>query len=220
MTLLEMISRCRSRAFDTAKPYFWSDEQWTDALNEAEEEACIRARLLEDDSIRTVAVEQYAYVKIPPEAFIVRRVLVGGNPIDLSYQDDMASALHRGWESDVGTPLRCYRTGDRLRLHPIPIEAADVILSAFCTPTTQMLLSKADDDTRRLPVACIVKLIDWALARFTALKMPIMQTQILLEFMRRGSSRRLAVGQKKQRYGVPRLELAVLPADTFSERRP
>ncbi len=166
MTLLEMISRCRSRAFDTAKPYFWSDEQWTDALNEAEEEACIRARLLEDDSIRTVAVEQYAYVKIPPEAFLVRRVLVGGNPIDLSYQDDMASALHRGWESDVGTPLRCYRTGDRLRLHPIPIEAADVLLSAFCTPTTQMLLSKADDDTPKIAGRLHVKLIDWALARF------------------------------------------------------
>jgi len=49
MNLRELIVECRRASRDTVVPYFWKDEVWTAALNEAEDEACVRARLIEDD---------------------------------------------------------------------------------------------------------------------------------------------------------------------------
>lgn len=49
MTRQELRDECRRRASDTVVPYLWSDDEWNFALNEAEREGAIRARLLVDD---------------------------------------------------------------------------------------------------------------------------------------------------------------------------
>ena len=49
MNLRELIVECRRVSRDTVVPYFWKDEVWATALSEAEAEACVRARLIEDD---------------------------------------------------------------------------------------------------------------------------------------------------------------------------
>lgn len=50
MNLKAIRDESRKQTGDTARPYFWSDE-WFDArINEAETEACIRGRLIEDAS--------------------------------------------------------------------------------------------------------------------------------------------------------------------------
>ena len=49
MDLRELIAECRRASRDTTVPPFWKDEVWIVALNEAEDEACVRARLIEDD---------------------------------------------------------------------------------------------------------------------------------------------------------------------------
>lgn len=56
MTLEELIRRFRVNVNDKAMPYLFEDLDVTDWLNEAQEQACIRARLLRDDA--TVAVTQ------------------------------------------------------------------------------------------------------------------------------------------------------------------
>ena len=49
MNLRELIVECRRASRDTVVPPFWKDEVWATALSEAEAEACVRARLIEDD---------------------------------------------------------------------------------------------------------------------------------------------------------------------------
>jgi hypothetical protein len=60
MTLAELIASFRADADDLVVPYLWSDADLKRWLNEAEQEACLRAKLLFDAS--TVAVCQIAIV--------------------------------------------------------------------------------------------------------------------------------------------------------------
>ena len=50
MTLAELIRRFRTMANDRVQPYFCSDEDVTDWLNDAQRQACIRGRLLREDA--------------------------------------------------------------------------------------------------------------------------------------------------------------------------
>lgn len=166
MTLDELIAACRSKSGDTASPTLWSDDQWTVALNEAQTEACIRAKLIEDDSIISYAVALDPYVKIPARAFSVRSVLVGGVAIALLARGDFEDRRSRDWTSDTGSPTECYRIGDKLRLYPTPIANADVTMVAFCAPKSEMLLDDADTAEPEIPSRLHIKLVDWALALF------------------------------------------------------
>ena len=58
MTLEELIASFREDSTDKLEPYLWEDETVTRWLNEAQDEAAVRGRLLLDDS--TPAVTQIA----------------------------------------------------------------------------------------------------------------------------------------------------------------
>ena len=45
----ELRARCRLRADDVNAPYLWTNDEWNDYLDEAQIEACVRARLIVDD---------------------------------------------------------------------------------------------------------------------------------------------------------------------------
>ena len=50
MNLAALRAECRTRLGDEANPPLWADKWLDERLNEAEREACIRARLIEDSS--------------------------------------------------------------------------------------------------------------------------------------------------------------------------
>ena len=54
MTLEDLIRRFRVLSLDNVTPPFWADEDVTDWLNEAQNEACIRARLIREDELAAV----------------------------------------------------------------------------------------------------------------------------------------------------------------------
>lgn len=54
MKLADLLSECRTRLDDVAAPLLWSDDDLTLYANEAEREACERAKLIEDDSLAKV----------------------------------------------------------------------------------------------------------------------------------------------------------------------
>ena len=57
MTLSELRDLCRTKLKDTNKPYLWSDDFLNERLNEAEREACIRARLITDVSSNITSID-------------------------------------------------------------------------------------------------------------------------------------------------------------------
>lgn len=163
MTLQELIDRCRDRSLDKAIPPFWDDWQWTDALNEAETEACIRARLIDDDAIQAFAASGDAYISLPARAFSVRRVTVGGVKVEMSSDEYLDHVLGLNWESSTGTPAWCYRVGNRLRLVPVPTSDADVVIEAFCTPSSPMDLGESDSASPEIAERLHGSLVHWAL---------------------------------------------------------
>lgn len=166
MTLLDLITLCRSRSLDKASPPFWTDQQWTDALNEGESEACLRSRLIEDDSITASAVAQEAYIDLPPRAFSVQRVAIDGKKLEITSRDYLDYTLGVNWEESYGSPHSCYRIGNRLRLVPVPDSDADVQIVAFCTPENSMGLNDANFVSPEITDRLHSLLVHWALHLF------------------------------------------------------
>lgn len=54
MTLADLIRRFRVLARDQSLPYLWANEDVTDWLNDAQQQACIRGRLIRDDTTPAV----------------------------------------------------------------------------------------------------------------------------------------------------------------------
>jgi hypothetical protein len=127
MTLLEMIEACRTdRLDDVAEGSLWSDPELTRYLNEAQDEACRRARLLVDSStaeICSIAVSAgKALYALDSRIIFVRRAKLASRSKPLrfvSYLD--LDEECPGWEDRTGTvqwvipdfetgKLRTYRT--------------------------------------------------------------------------------------------------------------
>lgn len=161
MNLDGLEARCRSDAKDETAPYLWSSAEWTAGLNEAENEACIRSRLIEDEEIAGVMTAGDPYVVLPEKAFSVSRaVIVGGNRLRLIERHELDLCGSLQWETETGTPDRAYRTGNRLRLVPIPVEDGSLSISAFCTPSSPMV---SGSDVPEIAARLHHHLVDWAL---------------------------------------------------------
>jgi hypothetical protein len=135
--------------------------EWTAWLNEAESEACIRARLIEDEAIVGAITAGDPYVSLPAKAFSVSRaVIVGGNRLRLIERHELDLCGSLQWETETGTPDRAYRIGNRLRLVPIPTEDGSLSISAFCTPAAPMV---SGSDVPEIAARLHHHLVDWAL---------------------------------------------------------
>lgn len=161
MTLAELIARCRSEFRDTKIPYLCSDAEWTDYLNEAEDEACIRSEIIEDSAIEIWFAAGDETVSIPERAFSIRSASVSGKSLSLYTLSDLDYLLQDGWEADTGEVVSCARNGNKLRLYPIPDAEGTLRITAFCTPESKMV--GGDDEPTIGPTRLHVGLVDWAL---------------------------------------------------------
>lgn len=83
MTLSDLIAAFRTEAADQAEPPLWSDAEIAGYLADAESEACIRARLLFDESSPAVAVigiDTAAWVALDPSIIDVTRAHLASSP--------------------------------------------------------------------------------------------------------------------------------------------
>lgn len=158
-----LIARCRSITQDTKnRPYLWSDDEFGDALNEAGDEACIRARLIERDDIELNVSANDPKVEIPDYAWSISRVAMNGRKLDLVDRQMLDEREGVDWESRTAEePLACYEVNGSLRLYPIPTVAGVLKIHSFCTPESQM--SEDDDEPAGIRPRLHEKLIDWAL---------------------------------------------------------
>lgn len=149
MQLNGLIQAFRSEVDDVVAPYLWSDPELIEYANDAQLEACRRARLIVDGS--TTAICQIAVVAntatyaLDPRVLFIRRArLTGLLPLKRKNLQDMDSQ-YPGWEdASASTPsalIPDFETG-KIRLYPKPIANTTLNLMVVRDPLAEM-----NDDT-------------------------------------------------------------------------
>lgn len=144
MKLRELIELFRQEVDDLTEPQLWSDAEVIDYANDAQNEACRRARLLVDSS--TTAIVQLAYttsglLTLDPRVLFVRRArLAGQRPLTRKNMQDMESLDPYWQDRSASTPLVFipdYETG-KLLIWPPPLVAGTVLMTVVRDPLAEM----------------------------------------------------------------------------------
>lgn len=149
MTLEQLIARFRTEAHDKVEPYFCSDADVTAWLNDAVNEACIRARLIHESSpitnlteITVTAAEatydlhdslyELDHIAFKMEGDTCRRqlYLISREELDVLMPD---------WRDRAGIPEYAIQTDRRLRLVPSPAEDGLLLLEGYRLPLAAMV---------------------------------------------------------------------------------
>lgn len=174
MDLTALISRFRTLSGDHGVPAFWPDEQVTGFLNEAEREACERARLLYDkttlEATRIPLVTGQREYLLHPSVFDVEAIGLmrpGGDrswPLCRSTDADMRwSIQHRPNLSGWGKYFFVYGdgAGRRLVIDRLPGEpGGELQLEVYRYPLQELV---DPDDEPEIPPRHHSALVHWAL---------------------------------------------------------
>lgn len=181
MTLADLIAQFRSDAVDAVTPYLWSDTDVKRLLNEAEQEAAIRAKLLFDDStpsiceITTAAgVASYllnalvhdierAYITDASDAVVAFLGMADRLELDRTKPD---------WRTETREPTALIRDDRRLRFDCLPEAAYTLKLEVYRLPKQDMV---ANEDYPEIAAVHHRHLVQWAL--FRAYSQPDAETQ-------------------------------------------
>lgn len=163
MQLEELIRRGRLVTHDLVVPYFTSDDDWRDWLNEAQEEAAIRGRLIEDEAIEVDVAAGEPLAEYPAYLWAVQRVFFGGRRLQLVDREMLDAGEGEQWESATGQPIACYEVSGKLRLYPIPNSSGTARVAGFCVPRHPMA---AGSDEPGLPARAHLKLLNFALSQY------------------------------------------------------
>ena len=153
MTLAELISRYRILANDKAEPFFVSDDEARDFLNEAEYQACIRGRMIhaaDDSEVCDVAVSagraQYDFhaslIEIDNCCFREDGAAHRGPPIGFSSQEWLDDCI-QDWRDQSGVPKYAILNDTSIRLVPRPSVGGLLIFEGYRAPKRPM--SKTTD---------------------------------------------------------------------------
>lgn len=153
MQLLDLLTLFRSETDDDTAPYLWSDDELIEFANDAELEACRRARLLVDSSTPALCalaltvvdagpvLANHGLVTLDPRVLFVRRARIAGQlPLRRMNLQDM-EAFNPFWQD--AAPARPtvfipdYETG-KLLFWPPPDQAYTVNLTVVRDPLVDM----------------------------------------------------------------------------------
>lgn len=168
MNLEALILAARQESQDLELPYLWSDEEWTRYANDAEREACRRARLIVDASTPAVcnlSLTTSATVPLDDRVIFIRRAKLStvASPLRrLSYRD--LDRAQPGWQDETGEPVGYVPDMDTgvFRPYPTPTVAATVNMTVVRLPLADMAV---DADTPKIPSRFHESLVFWMLYR-------------------------------------------------------
>lgn len=168
MKLAEMIQIARIASDDTVAPFLWSDAEWRAYANQAQCEACRRARLIVDSSTQDVTeialVAGTASYDLDSRVLFIRRAKLNGRSATLkriSYQD--LDAAHPEWEDASGEPSHYVPDFDaKFRPYPTPDVDGLVRLTVIRLPLADMA---GDADAPEIAPHYHDGLINWMLYR-------------------------------------------------------
>ncbi|WP_405118755.1 DUF6682 family protein [Pseudomonas leptonychotis] len=172
MTLDELVKDFRTTAQDKVAPYLFEQPDVTRWLIEAEQEACIRGRLLHESTNSSVceigvSAGEAAYLLDPAlyeidhlgllEAGCIERRLV--RLVSREWLDDN----HHGWRDRTGVPCFAIQSDNSIRLVPTPNAEATLKLEGYRLPLRGLASDKSSKP--EINPAHHRHLVNWALHR-------------------------------------------------------
>lgn len=180
MNLGSLIRRFRALANDRVEPYLWPAPDLADWFNDAQAQACVRGRLLPEDSNQAmcrIALEPgrttyRLHAKVYEIISLRLRPAGGGRPAPLALKSrEWLDAALPGWREDPNPPRFAIQSDTALRVVGA-VAAGDVLeLEAYRLPL-QALCS--DGDVPEIHEAHHAHLVQWVLHR--AFSMPDAET--------------------------------------------
>jgi len=143
MTLAELIAQFRSDTFDLELPYLSSDADATAWFNEAEQEACVRANLIHDDTtpaVCSIAVTSgvRTYALHPAVIDITRASFTptGSTTESILHLTDRVEMdrLYSDWRTRVDLPRQAIQTDTKLTLGCLPSTSGTIALECYRLP--------------------------------------------------------------------------------------
>ena len=161
--------RVRLLAQDTTLPYLWQDEDIDDWLNEAQQEAAIRARLLRATPASHPALCEFSLtagetaIALPEQLYEIsyQEWVIGAErrPLKLVSREWMDTTLP-GWRAmPAAEPDYLVQDRQALEVVPPPIAAGAVLIEGYRLPEPMV----ADDEEPGIPLAHHIHLVQWAL---------------------------------------------------------
>lgn len=161
--------RVRLLAQDTTLPYLWQDEDIDDWLNEAQQEAAIRARLLRATPASHPALCEYPLaagetaITVPDQLYeISHQEWAAGSerrPLKLVSREWMDTTMP-GWRAmPAADPDYLVQDRQQLEVVPPPIADGSVLIEGYRLPEPM----GADDEEPGIPLAHHIHLVQWAL---------------------------------------------------------
>lgn len=147
MNLGDLIELYRRDADDKKSPPFCSDEDLIEYANDAELEACRRARLILDSTTPALCRLSFTaagspVVRLDARVISVRRMVWPGRSLPLySRLTGQMDEEFPGWETHTGQEPSLYVTDvqtQALRLYPIPTASGTLQLSVYRLPLAPM----------------------------------------------------------------------------------
>lgn len=167
MTLQELITAFRQRTQDLQPDYLWSDIEIAGYADDAVNEACERASLIEDSITPSVCLVTLAAgtsdYALHPSILSIKRASFQGRVLQETSAEEM-DACHPGWELQQNSlPRRfIFTQGASLRLTPTPAQAGAIALTVFRTPIYPLTINNIQNHIT-IPARMHNRLLDWML---------------------------------------------------------
>ncbi len=171
MTLADLIARYRIAANDKVEPYFVTDDELRDFLNDAEREAAIRGRLIHEsadtDVCEIAVVEGTAVYPLHVKLYEITHCAFRQDGFTSRCAVRLTSTgwLDRNvcdWRDRNSAPEFGIQSDKDIRLAPTPSVAGTLLLEGYRLPMEDM---EEDDDQPEIHEAHHIQLIQWALYR-------------------------------------------------------
>jgi hypothetical protein len=166
-SLDQLLSRLRAALSDGQTPFVWSDEEFIDYLDSAEDELTTQLPLLLDrETITYNAMDDY--LPLPPYVVQVRRAHNGVAAVHLLNDEEWAGiAPETDYGRNVSSPENELKTGDTVeylvtdtitggfRMYPIPTLPGALVLTVVRRPKTPLFERGAFEVPQRIQQRCL-----------------------------------------------------------------
>lgn len=169
MKLKDLIGLFRLELSDTNDPPLWQDEELVHHLNQAVQEACERALLIEDRHTPAACHFQTragtGTYELHPSIIKIKRISVGGRVLDETSVEEL-DASSRSWEAHKGQPRYFVFEGvqggsrPRVRLVPEPVGDVDVRMTVY-RGALAPLRANCENDKPELPASLMDSIKHW-----------------------------------------------------------